>query len=183
VTNYVQGVYLTLASPFVATQFIVGQITGIQKDVTAGQVQIVAIDPTTGAQTTLLTMEPGETTAWYRRYFLASLPNDCCRLPPFTVPQPLTVTAIAKLELIPVVTDPDFLLIQNLEALKHEAMAYRYSKMDTAEAKKLEADNHLAAIRLLIGEIRHYLGQDLPAINFSPFGSARLSRQRIGSMI
>lgn len=181
--NQVQGIYLTLRSPFAATPFIVSQITGIQKDVTVGQVRIVAIDPTTGAQTTILTMEPGETTAWYRRYFLASLPNDCCRLPPATVPQPLTVTAIAKLELIPVVTDTDYLLIQNLEALKHEAMAYRYSKMDTSEAKKLEADNHILAIRMLVGELRHYLGQDLPAVNFSPFGSARLSRQRIGSMI
>lgn len=183
VLNQIQGFALTLTSPFAVTPFIFSTLTGIQKDITVGQVRIVSIDPTTGTQTTLLTMEPGEQTAWYRRYFLATLPNNCCRLPPGTVPQPVTVTAIAKLELIPVVTDTDYLLIQNLEALKHEAMAYRYSKMDTDSSKKLEAQNHLMAIRLLIGELRHYLGEDQPAVNFKPFGSARLSRQRIGSMI
>lgn len=181
--NQVTGIFVTLTNPFSSTPMVLSTITGIQKDVTVGQVQIVSIDPTTAAQTLLLTMEPGEQTAWYRRYFLASLPNNCCQIPPPTVPQPLTVTAIAKLELIPVVTDTDFCLIQNIEALTHEAQAVRYSRMDTPTSAQLALQHHQQAIRLLIGECRHYLGEDQPAVSFKPFGSARLSHQRIGSMI
>jgi hypothetical protein len=38
------------------------------------------------------------------------------------------------------------------------------------------------AINLLNGELRHHLGKQRPAINFAPFGTAKLSYQRIGSL-
>ncbi len=178
--NQVSGIFVSLASPFATTPMIFNSLSGIQKDVTVGPVRVVAIDAVTGAQTLLLTMEPGETTASYRRYYLATLPNDCCGTPQGTPPQPLTVTAIAKLDLIPVVVDTDYLLIQNIEALTMEAMAVRFSRMDTQSAKAQAQENHIEAIRLLIGECRHFLGDRRPAVSFKPFGSARLSHQRIG---
>jgi hypothetical protein len=178
----VQGVFLPLIQPFQATPLVYGQLTGIQKDVTQGQVQYFAIDAVTGAQTYLLTMEPSETTASYRRYYFADLPITCCQTPA-GVPSVLTVTAIVKLDLIPVITDTDYCLIQSLEALKEECMAYRYSRIDSTDAKQWEALHHRNAIGFLNGELNHFLGKDSPAVNFAPFGTARLSRQRIGSMI
>jgi hypothetical protein len=178
----VQGEFVTLSQPFQQTQQIVSQLVGIQKDVTEGQVQYFAVDATTGAQTYLLTMEPGETTASYRRYYLGSLPLTCCHTPTGVV-STLAVTAIVKLDLIPVVVDTDYCLIQNLEALKEEAQSYRYSQMDTDSSKRMEAIKHQNAVRLLNGELTHFLGLNQPAVNFAPFGTARLTRQRIGTMI
>jgi hypothetical protein len=36
---------------------------------------------------------------------------------------------------------------------------------------------------LLMGELGHFLGIDDPAVEFAPFGSARLAKQRIGLVI
>lgn len=182
VLNQVQGVFVTFAFPFAdcPTQF--NRITGIQKDVTVGQVQIFQVDPTTGDQTLLLTMEPGETVAGYRRYFLNNLPFACCHVTPVTTTN-LQVTAIVKLELIPVAVDTDYLLFTNLEAIIEECQSIRYGEMDNEEAQKLAALHHLNAVRYLQGELVHVYGKERPAISFSPFGTARLCRQKIGTLM
>lgn len=167
----VQGEFVTLESPFSVATLPVNSITGIQKDVTYGPVTIAQIDPNTGNQITLLTMEPGETTAYYPRYFLGQFAQHCR--------QGNQVMAIVKLELIPAVVDTDYLLIQNLEALIHECQAIRYSEMDSGSAKQQAAFHHNEAIKLLIGEAAHYHGKDTPAVNIQPFGSAHLSKLNI----
>jgi hypothetical protein len=47
----------------------------------------------------------------------------------------------------------------------------------------LVKEKHKEAVRFLNGEIAHYYGIDNPAIQVSVFGSARLERQAIGTMI
>jgi hypothetical protein len=157
-------------------------ITGIQKDATVAPVRFTQVDPTTGNELLLHTMEPSETTAWYRRYYFDSLPINCC-FDPNTGVTNVLVTAIAKLELIPVVSDTDYTLIQNMEALIEEAQAVRYSTIDSQQSKQNEAIKHRDAVRLLRGELSHYVGLTQPAVFFAPFGSARLERQKIGTLI
>jgi hypothetical protein len=179
-----QGIFLTLATPFVTTPLTFNTITGIQKDITNGTVQVFQTDPNSGAQVLLVTMQPWETTAWYRRYYFDRLPWSCCNpngSP--TTTSSVTVTAIAKLELLPVTFDTDYLMIQNLEAVIEEGQALRYSEMDSMDSKQLEAIKHRDAVRLLNGQISHVLGQKDPAINIALFGSARLERNRIGSLL
>lgn len=187
--NQIDGIFVTIASPFVVAPIQFSQITGVQKDVTQGPVQIFQQDPVTAAQSILLSMEPGETVASYRRYYFDNLPCSC--RPPISHnlcltsnPQlpPPQVIALAKLELIPVVTDTDYLLIQNLEAITEECQSARYAEMDTAAAQQLAAVHHTNAIRLLNGELGHYNGVNKPAVGVHPFGSARLVRQRIGTL-
>lgn len=183
--NLVNGVFVVAQSPFASPIYRFNTLTGVQKDITNGQVKVYQADPTTGAQVLLLTMEPGEETASYRRYYFNNLPASCC--PPVTtpvvVPQTLTLTGIVKLDLIPVVVDTDYCLIQNAEALVEEAQSVRYSKIDTEAAKKMAAEKHIQAIRLLNGELAHYLGIDEPAVEFAPFGAAHLSKIKVGSLI
>lgn len=183
--NQVQGVFVVADSPFSSPIYRFNTLTGVQKDLTSGQVKVYQADPTTGAQVLLLTMQPGEETASYRRYFFSNMPATCC--PPLVTPvvgnQPLTVTGIVKLDLIPVVVDTDYLLIQNAEAIVEEAQSVRYSKIDTPAAKQMAQEKHLQAIRLLNGELAHYLGIDEPAVEFAPFGAAHLSKLKIGTMI
>lgn len=177
-----QGEFLALLAPpgFRVTAESLDKLTGIQKDQTIGQVQFFQVD-SLGNQTLIHIMEPSETVAGYSRYYVDSLPSNCCTGggPPST----LQVKAIVKLDLVPVQSDTDYLLIQNLEAIIEEAGAVRYSPMDTQAAKQFEAIQHRKAVRLLQGELVHYLGQKRPAIYFAPFGSARLSRRKIGTLI
>lgn len=178
----VRGVFLTIASPSSTTSVLFKTITGVQKDVTTEPIELHQTDPTTGDEVLLLTMEPGEQVASYRRYLLDPAPVTCCTYP-VTEAQPIQVTAIAKLDLIPVRVDTDYCLIQNLEAIIEEAQSWRYSTIDTVAAKQMAQEKHRQAIRLLNGELTHFLGVQKPAINFAPFGSARLVNQRIGTMI
>jgi len=183
--DLVQGIYLTLDTPFIATPMALNAITGIQKDITVGSIQIFQADPTTGNEVLLLTMEPSEQVASYRRYYFDNLPISCCPpiIAPAPVPATLQVTALAKLEFIPVMVDSDYLLIQSTEAIISECESIRYGSMDVPIAKQMSQAKHTEAIRMLQGQLVHYLGKDLPAINFAPFGSARLEKQKIGTMI
>lgn len=186
VLQEVEGVYVTLAgTPTIATNpdgsvVLFNKITGIQKDLTNGQIKIEQVDPTTGAAVLLLIMEPSETVAGYRRYFLNPAPKNCCNV--LSTGNTLPVSALVKLELIPVMADPDYLLIGNLEAIIEEMQAVRYSTMDTAQSKQLEQIKHHQAVSYLNGELVHYLGRDKPSFTFRPYGSARLERDRIGSL-
>jgi len=186
--NRVKGVFISLDSPFVTSPMPFNSLTSVQKDVTAGQVEFFQVDPNTGEEILLLTMEPGEQSAFYRRYFLNPIPRNCCPLIPSSCSPSATpmvqVTAMAKLDLIPVTVDTDYCLIQNLEAITEECQSLRYSEMDSPNGKQLSRERHQAAIGLLNGELAHYLGINDPAVEFKPFGSAGLRRsQKIGTLV
>lgn len=176
VGNNVQGVFLSLSSTAAQTSMTLSQLSGIQKDITVGVVRIYQHDPTTGDEILLLTMQPGETTAAYRRYYLNSLPRGCCCQPGSTDDTLVQVTGIAKLELLPVTVDTDYTLIQNLEAITEECSSIRYSEMDAPSAKQMAQERHKQAIKLLNGELNHYVGKNDVAVQFAPFGTARLNR-------
>jgi len=176
----VQGQYVNLTSPFVDMPFAQNTLTGLQKDVTIGPVQVWEVDDD-GNQTLISSMDPSEEVAGYRRYFLNGLPRTCCpqTTPPSTVVQ---VTTMAKLAFIPVIADADYLLIQNLQALKEECQAVRYGEMDDTSSAQQALLRHRKALNLLNGELVHHLGKEQLAINFAPFGTAKLNRQLIGQL-
>lgn len=173
----VQGVFVSLVSPFADSPMEISKLTGVQKDITIGSVSFYEVDQTTGDQRLILTMEPGEEVANYRRYYLAALPRNCC-----DGATTVQVTAMAKLELIPVKVDTDYLLIQCLPALIEMAGSVRYGRMDESSNQQLAKIKLLNAIKLLNGQLVHYEGKEKPAIGFFPFGSARLSRAGVGSL-
>ncbi len=173
----VTGEFLVLEAPFVEAPMILNSLTGIEKDITNGPVKFYETNPTTGDIRLILTMEPGEKVAAYRRYFINGLPTRCCN----PCDSPLRVTAIAKLDYVPVQVDTDYLVpVQNLEAITEEAQSIRYSTMDTPAAAGLADKHHRDAIRILNGELIHFQGKDKPAIEFKPFGSASLRRAQVG---
>ena len=174
--NEASGEYVTLAAPFASsTNLFQGIPYGIQKDVTFGPVQFFWVDATTGAQTLMLTMQPGETTASYRRYYFNALPVSCV-----DPASDVTVTAIVKLDLIPVKVDTDYCLIQSQEALINECEAVRYDGMDNAPSAAMADRKHKKAIQLLNGQIAHFIGIDDPAVNFAPFGNAHFAQETSG---
>lgn len=176
----VTGEYVSLASPFASSVNSFARLTGIQKDVTVGAVQIMSVDATTGVQTLILTMEPSEQVACYKRYYFNSLPCTCPVSQGCVTPQAIPIRAIVKLDLIPATVDQDWLLIQSLQALVEESQSKRMAGIDGMEAKAESANRHKAAVKMLNGQLTHAVGKNNPAIRFSPFGSARLERVRIG---
>ena len=90
---------------------------------------------------------------------------------------------MCKVEYQPVINPSDFLIIGNIPALKAECEAIRYGELDSAFGQAMQIKKHDEAIRLLQNEQRHYFGAIKPAVNVSPFGSARLGNQCIGSLI
>lgn len=181
VLNQVTGIFLTFAQPFVTAPMQFNRITGIQKDITNGPVQIFQVDPVTGAQVLLLQMEPTEQTAWYRRYHLDPLPFNCCNQPSRNPAENIVqLTALAALEHIDVMVDTDYLLIQEKMALIREAQANRMAKNDSPASQAQAREYHLQAVRLLIGESSRYNGIENTAIQFKPFGSATLARAGVG---
>ena len=183
VDHQVQGQFVNLeATPAMTPQTFSG-LTGIQKDITIGIVRIYQHDPTTGEEILLLTMQPSEQVASYRRYYINQLPRGCCPNPASTDDSQVQVTAIAKLDLIPVEVDTDYTLIQNLEAIIEECASIRYSEMDSPTAKQMSRERHQMAVTLLNGELNHYIGKNEIAVGVFPFGSAKLRRQKIGWLI
>lgn len=182
----VNGVMVELGTPFVDAKLNGvtlnwNAISGIQKDITLGSVSFYGVDPDTGDQELLLTMQPSEEVAGYRRYYLNGLPQGCCPTPGADTDTEVEVTAIAQLEAIPVKTVTDYLLLTSLEAIIAECQAIRMASMDSDSSKAQAAVYHREAIRFLQGELVHYAGKTQPAVNFAPFGTARLVCQKIGS--
>lgn len=170
----VTGVFVALDSPFVQAPMTFNTITGIQKDQTFGKVEIYQADPTTGAEVLLLTMDPGETTASYRRYYFNNLPCSCCPSP--DGPGTVQVVAIAKMEPIPVQVDTDYTLLTGeagKEAIIRECQAIKYSESDSPSAKAMSQNEHIQAVRILIGQLSHYYGIENVALGYAPFGCDR----------
>lgn len=175
--NRVLGKFEAFQQPFTDWPMQFNTITGIQKDITNEPVRFYQVDPNTGAEVLLLTMEPTETTAWYRRYYLSPLsPHRGCQ--PAT-PDTIPIKAIVKLDHIPARSDTDYLLLQNKEAIINECESVRLSAIDTPSAKQMAQERHIQAIRMLVGELGHFVGINSPAVNFRPFGSASLDRVNI----
>jgi hypothetical protein len=181
--HQVKGFYLTLGSAIASSGFEVSCIEGVQKDLTAGDVLLYQLDVTTGNQALLSRYAPDEITPSYRRYYINRMPCGCfCHVPGnpclnnFPPDHRVPVTALCKMEHVPVVNRTDFLVVGNIPALIEECMSIRYASMDSEAGAKLAQVHHLAAISLLNKELDHYLGRLQPAVNYAPWGTARLQR-------
>lgn len=174
------GCYLTYASPFATTSFIVTEFAGVQKTRTYGDIILKAVDATTGEETLLARFTRDEVNPTYRRYLLTGLPTNCCNADD---PETVQVTALAKLEVMPVVRPTDFLIIQSKEALILQAQANRLDGADGL-ANAAQAENyHNRAVRQLQWELKHWAGPYNPAVVVAPFGTATLARQSVGYLV
>lgn len=179
--NPVIGFYLSMAAPFVTSDYIVTSFSVIAKDETYGDVIIKEVDATSGVERLLARLGPKITTPQYRRYYLHGIPQRCCSVPSDDTDY-VRVTAMCKYEYAPVSRPSDFLLIGNIPALKEECNAVRHSEMEDLNEKAKAKVEHMEAIKLLNLELTHYLGTQRPAIGVKPWGTATLGRRMIGQL-
>ncbi len=124
---WVPGLTLTLTQAGVTTSMLITKITSVTKELTEGRVFLYQQDPSTSALYDLAVYEYNETNPAYR----------CSVIQNFGATQYFTdsngirkrsVEALVKLEFVPVRTDDDFVLIDNIEALKYAFQSFRLSE-------------------------------------------------------
>ena len=164
------GEYVALAFPFAESANLYSKIEGVEKDQTFGPIQLFQVDPNTGSELPLSTMDGNESAANYRRYLVGGIPNAnlCCPSPG----NPITITAMARLDFIPVQNETDYLLIQCVPALIEEAQSIRFSRMENGAQQS--AIHHARALALLCGQLDHYEGKVNTAIRVPLFGYNKL---------
>lgn len=183
----INGVYIKLETPFTDTEFQFGEdsgdhpITGVQKDQTISDVRMYQVDVVSGEMTLLSLLQPSELVSCYRRYFLNGLPNSCCEGD--ETQDTVAVTAMAKLEFVPVSVDQDYLMIGNIPALKALCESVRYGEIDNPQALAMSKVKWDKGIKMLNYELVHYLGRQMPAIRFSPFRTASLRKAGVGYVV
>jgi hypothetical protein len=168
----IQGEYVVLATPFVDTLYRYSELTGIQKDITWGDVQFFMVDAA-GTETALTVMQPGEDTTLLRRYYINGLPRSCCNA------STIQVKAMCRMDFVQARSDADYLYIQNIPALIEEVQAIRYGRMDLPAAQTIASSHHAMALRLLFGQMDHLHGKNTTSIGRSLFGSNALRNQPV----
>jgi hypothetical protein len=169
------GEYLQLAFPFSTSVNQFSTITGIQKDQTYGLLQFYQVDPTTGTEVALSSMEPNEASANYRRYLINGIPtaNLCC------TGSQIQITAQGRIDFVPVFNETDYLTIPCVPALTEEAQSIRFSRMDSGAAAQQSMIHHGRALALLNGQLDKFYGKTNTAVRVPIFGNDKMRRQPV----
>lgn len=131
------------------TQFKVGQITRVLKDVTQGIVQLFAFDSTQNFYLDLACYQGGETNPQYAA--------DRLEVPRISCDYVIPITALVKLRHIKVVSDSDLVIIQNEYALKDMIQSLQYRESgDVSQSVSFEG----SAFRELNFELRNSVPKD-----------------------
>lgn len=173
-TNQFSGEFLTFAQPFAEGSEELSELTGLQKDVTQGQVQVFEIDTNTQEQRLLTIMEGGEEVASYHRIYLHGLPCNCGN-----GTGQVQVEAMVKLDFVPAKVTTDYLGISNLPALIEESQCIRFEGMDSSSAKQMAAFHHQRALSFLAGELDAHVGKQRVSVGLKLWGSDRMRLQSV----
>jgi hypothetical protein len=185
--NEVEGFYLEFEWPCVTSSFTVTKIEHVIKDQTYGDVilkQVKNLPSSTGilsedgfeilgegggvilpeggdeTEVTLSRYAPDEYNPAYRRYYISKYPcGQCC-----VVNGQFQVNGLAKVECRPVYRDTDWLVIGNMPALIEECIAIYLSRSHDANSQAMAELHHRKAIKRLRDEMRHYNGDQNPAV-------------------
>lgn len=172
--QWIDGEYVTLALPFVdsVSQFHT-RIESVQKDQTNQRVLLFAHDSTANTDIAIAIYQPSEFNPQYQRSYIPGLGGGCEDADGNCVK---TVEAVVKLEYVPAQIDTDWLVIGNLNALKHWCQSIK-AREDHDELQALALEK--AAIRELNHELRTHNGDRTEV--FIDIGGARpLSRDLAG---
>jgi hypothetical protein len=161
-----EGVSLPLTGAENTTTQYFSSLHGVLKPLTQGYVTLWAVDAQ-GNETQIGEYEPGETNVGYRRYRVAVASGD------ETVP---AVRALCKRRYVPVLSEHDEIIPDNMGALKLGLISLKYE--DTNDLERA-TEYFTRALSLLNAELREQRGSQFNPIRFSPhgFGLGRINRQ------
>lgn len=143
--NWIAGMTLTAANPYGTNTTLVTEISAITREATEGMAYLYEYDPVTGTVIDLAQFEPNETNPRYRRSCITNQGHGHCHTDANGI-RWTKVEALIKLEFIPLVNDRDFLIVDDLDALKLGIQAIQLEESNDdqlAEAKWLKAIREL----------------------------------------
>lgn len=150
------------------------QVTRVLKDATEGEVDVYAYDVVNNVLLEMAHYQPSETNPEYVHLRLhgynAAQCSSCC---------PLSVKLISQLRFIPVSNDSDLVLIDDLDALAVAIQSIKHS--DAYDHDAAEKAMARAVHELNLYTRKKFPNENIP-VSVSVYGSARLSRNGIGSM-
>lgn len=175
--TFQDGIVLLIATPYASTQIQFRRVTKVLKEVTDGPIRLYQYDSTTGLLQDMAYYEAWETAPNYRHTFLNANRRGICYGCNDGLKQ---ITALVKLEFVPVVNDDDTVLIENLDALKLAMQAVKMADSYTFEEREKAI---LLAVREMNLDLANRFPLDQIPASVNPFGTARLSRAGIGSIV
>ena len=153
---WIDGEQITLAGTAVNTTTTFTKVVKIVKPVTSGRVDMWTWDSTASIeQRQIGAYEPSETLPTYRKMLFPGLSNYGTCSSATSSCEDKSLTVLARLRHVPVSVDNDFLIIDNLGAIKTMCMAIQREEQNRLqEAESLE----VKAIREIDGELSAYNG-------------------------
>lgn len=160
-----EGLLLNLAAAENTTTQYFSSLTGVLKPLTNGYLTLWAVNAA-DEETQIGEYEPGETQIGYRRYRVIRPENA----------ETPTVRALCKRRFVPVLSDNDDIIPDNMGALKLGLISLKYE--DTNDLERA-TEYFQRALSLLNAELKEARGSQFNTLRFSPhgFGLGRISRQ------
>lgn len=160
-----EGISLNLtASENTTTQYF-SKLTSVLKPLTNGYVTLWAVDAS-GNETQIGDYEPGETNIKYRRYVVERADDS----------EVASVRALCKRRYVPVLSESDDIIPENMGALKLGLISLKYE--DTNDLERA-TEYFTKALSLLNAELKEQRGSQFNTVRFSPhgFGLGRIHTQ------
>lgn len=179
------GTEVTLANPFVTSgfSFLPPLLTGVQKDITNGNLLVYAYEAASDTETLIAVWEPSEKAPVYRRDRLAYLPtrgngngSHCCDRGNGCEPRDTTCAgpvadAMVRMEFIPALVDTDWLFISSLEAIEHMMLSQLKRTQNEYPESEVESAQ---AVKLLRQQLDAYNPPERQVLNVEVMGTAGL---------
>jgi hypothetical protein len=171
--DWVEGVEITLGSPFGSTSTFVRKIERLLlPDDLQKPINLYAYNAVTALLEPIGEYQPGEVNPQFQRYKL-SMPPSCGTACTDCDTTPLVL--LVKLAYRPVSRDTDLVLVPKLSALKDAVSAVRYREAgDIANAERFEA----SAIRQLNLQLWNKTGDQIP-VNNATFSNVPVGFQQV----
>jgi hypothetical protein len=160
-----EGLLLNLTAAENTTSQYFSTLTSVLKPLTNGYLTLWAVNAA-GQETQIVEYEPGETDIGYRRYTIKQSDNS----------ETPTVRALCKRRNVPVLSENDDIIPDNMGALKLGLISLKYE--DTNDLERA-TEYFTRALSLLNAELKESRGAQMNTLRFSPhgFGLGRISRQ------
>jgi hypothetical protein len=160
-----EGLLLNLTTDSNTSTQYFSSVTGVLKPLTNGYLSLWAVNAN-GEETQIGEYEPGETNIGYRRYTIVRANSA----------QSPVVRALCKRRFVPVTSENDDIIPDNMGALKLGLISLKYE--DTNDLERA-TEYFQTALSLLNAELKELRGSQFNTMRFSPhgFGLGRVSRQ------
>jgi len=148
--NWIPGITITAAAPYAQTSVLVTKITSIIiEGGMQGMSYLYQVDPSSGDLLMLGEYQPGETNPSYRVSHIENVCSICAKKDAYGREMRYG-TALVKLAFIPALTDDDWVLLSNLDALRLGIQALRLEQANDDVQAEIKWRKSIAELNMEI---------------------------------